>query len=445
MSTPYRRSRRTFTIGALAATVVAALAAGCTPAAAPAPISSPGIEPSGTVEFWHFFTDREAKAIDGIVEDFKAKHPKVTVVVKGGQDDTKMLQAIGAGQGPDVGLSYSTDIVGKFCSSGAWTDLTPYLQRDKIDLNRYPSVVRSYTEFRGKRCAMPFLADVYGLYFNKTILSEAGVTEPPKTLAQLTELAKKLTVRKADGTIERAGFLPSFGFYENSPSHMGPMVGANWLNADGTSAIGSDPKWQELFKWQKELVDWYGYAQLEKFRASLGDEWSADNAFHKGKIAIALDGEWRMAFLRDQAKDVKFGVAPMPVSDESRYGGGYVTGNVIGVSRTAKNNEAAWALVRYLTSDSAAIVKLSNGIRNVPTTSDALASKDLVIDPEFKVFLDIFAHPATTTTPPSPIGAAYQEELSAFLQDYQSGKSKDLAAGLAKVDTQINNLLKLAG
>jgi multiple sugar transport system substrate-binding protein len=424
----------------------AILAAGaCTPSREAEPVGTPGVEPTGSVEFWHFFTDREAEAIDAIVADFKAKYPKVSVVVKSGQDDTKMLQAIGAGQGPDVGLSYSTDIVGKFCATNAWQDLAPYIQRDRVDLGRLTPTVRSYTEFRGKRCAMPVLADAYGLYYNKKVFADAGVAGPPKTLAELADLAKRLTVRKPNGTIERAGFLPLFGFYENSPSHMSPMVGAGWLNDDGTSAIGTDPKWKELLTWQKELVDWYGYANLEKFRASLGDEWSADNAFQKGKVAMNIDGEWRMAFVRDQAPTLQFGVAPLPVNDPARYGAGYVTGNVVGVSRTAKNSEAAWALIRYLTTDTAAIVKLSNSIRNVPSTTDALNSPDLTVDPEFKVFLDIFAHPETSTTPPSAVGPAYQETLSAFVMQWQSGSAKSLDAGLADVDKQVNNLVRLAG
>lgn len=78
-----------------------------------------------------------------------------------------------------------------------------------------------------------------------------------------------------------------------------------------------------------------------------------------------IDGEYRIAFLRDQAKDLQFGTAPMPTADSkaSRYGGGYVTGNVIGISRNAKNPEAAWALIRYLTTDTGAIVKLANLIK----------------------------------------------------------------------------------
>lgn len=425
--------------------IVATLAAGCTPSAKDNQIAQQAPEPTGSIEFWHPFTDREAKAVDELISDFRAKYPKVTVTVKGEQDDGKMIQAIGAGQGPDVAMSYSTDIVGRFCASGAWVDLNQYIQRDKVDLNRYPQVIRSYTEFRNKRCSMPFLADAYGLYYNKTIFAEAGVTAPPKTLTELADLAKKLTVKDKDGKLQRVGFLPLFGFYENSPSHMGPMVGASWLKPDGTSNIGSDPKWQELIKWQKELVDWFGYDKLEEFRAGLGDEWSAENAFQQGKVAMNIDGEWRLAFLADQAPDLKYGVTSLPVNDPSRAGAGYTTGNVIGVSKTSSNPEAAWALIRFLTTETSSIVKLSNSIRNLPSTKDAKESKDLKVDENYKVFLDIQANPNTSTTPPSAVGAAYQEEFSAFLQAYQSGEQKDLAAGLKKVDDQINNLVKLAG
>ena len=435
--------------GSLTTALVATLAvAACTPGAAPKPVASAGVEPSGTVEFWHFFTDREAKAIDSVLDDFRAKYPKITVVVKSGQDDTKMLQAIGAGKGPDVGLSYSTDAAGQLCASGAWVDLQPYVTRDHVDVNKFPATVRSYTEYQGKRCAMPFLADTYGFYYNKKIFAEAGLTAPPKTLTELTDMAKKLTKRKPDGTIERAGFLPLTSFYENGASHLYPMVNAKWLGDDGKSAIGSDPAWKELLTWQKQLVDWYGYAKLEKFRASLGDEWSADNAFQKGQVAMEIDGEWRIAFIRDQAKSMDFGTAPVPVSDNQpdRYGGGYVTGNIMGVSKTAKNPEAAWALVRYLSTDTGAVVKLANLIKNVPTTTDALANPgELATDQQFKVFIDIFQNPNSLHMPITAIGPALEETTADFMQKYASGQAKDLDAGLKGVDTEINKQLQLAG
>nr|WP_296068521.1 ABC transporter substrate-binding protein [uncultured Actinoplanes sp.] len=425
--------------------VAVLLAAGCTPAPKENKIADPGTNVSGTVELWHFFTEREAEAIGTVVKDFESSHPNIKVTVKPGQDDSKVTQAIGAGNGPDVGLSYSTDIVGKFCSSGAWVDLNPYISRDKVDLNQLNATTRSYTEFGGKRCAMPFLADAYGMYYNKDLFAKAGIAGPPKTLDELTEDAKKLTVKNPDGSLKTVGFLPLYDFYENAAAHMAPAVGAKWLTDDGKSAVGTDPNWKTLLTWQKNLVDWYGYDNLVKFKAGLGDEFSADNAFQKGQVAINIDAEFRLAFLKDQAPKLKYGVAPFPASDASRYGGGYVTGNILGISKNAKNPEAAWELIKYLTTNDQAVIKLAGLLKNVPTTTKALADPTLTSDADFKTFIDIFTNPNSSTTPPTSSGPAYQETFAQTLLNIQSGKIKDLNAGLADADKQINNVMTLGG
>ena len=435
-----RTSRSLIALGA-----AVLLATACTPAPKENKVAQPGAEASGTVELWHFFTDREAAAIDSVIKDFTTAHPNIKVTVKSGQDDAKVTQAIGAGSGPDVGLSYSTDIVGKFCSSGAWVDLNQYIQRDKVDLNKLNATTRQYTEFDGKRCAMPFLADAYGLYYNKDKFAEAGLSGPPKTLDELTAYAKKLTVKNPDGSLKTVGFLPLFDFYENAAAHLAPMVGAKWLTDDGKSAIGGDPAWKTLLTWQKNLVDFYGYANLVKFKAALGDEFSADNAFQQGKVAMNVDAEYRLAFLADQAPKLQFGVAPLPTSDPARYGGGYVTGNIVGISKNSKNPEAAWALIEYLTTDDKAIIKLAGLLKNVPTTTAALADPSVQSDANFKVFLDIFANPNSSTTPPSPSGPAYQETFGQFLTQWQSGKVTNLDTGLAGADKQVNSVMQLGG
>jgi multiple sugar transport system substrate-binding protein len=431
--------------GLFAVGAAALLTAACTPAPKETKIADPGTQVSGSVQFWHFFTDREAAAINSVIKDFQSTHPNIKVVIKSGQDDTKVTQAIGAGTGPDVGLSYSTDIVGKFCSSGAWVDLTRYIQRDKVDLNQLNPTTREYTEFDGKRCAMPFLADAYGLYYNKDMFAKAGIAGPPKTLDELTADAKKLTVKNPDGSLKTVGFLPLTDFYENAAAHLAPMVGAKWLTDDGKSAVGSDPAWKTLLTWQKNLVDYYGYNNLAKFKASLGDEFSADNAFQKGQVAINVDAEYRLAFIKDQSPKLKYGVAPLPTTDPARYGGGYVTGNIIGISKNAKNPEAAWELIKYLTTNDQAVAKLGNLIKNVPTTTKALADPTIQSDPDFTVFLDIFANPNSSTTPPSASGPAYQETFGQFLTQWQAGKVANLDAGLADADKKINNVMTLGG
>jgi multiple sugar transport system substrate-binding protein len=429
---------------ALAATLLLTVT-GCTPGGSKNTEAAPtATEASGTIEFWHPFTDREAKAVEAVIADFKTKNPKVDVKISGGQDDPKMLQAISAGKGPDVGLSYSTDIVGKFCSTGAWRDLSSFVKRDNVDLGQFPETVRSYTEYRGKRCAMPFLADTYGFYYNKKLLADAGFSGPPKTTSELADMAKKLTKKAQDGSIEVAGFVPLLHFYEHTPNHTAAVWNAQWLTKDEKSAIGKDSNWVSMLKFHQDLVNWFGFDALQKFTAGLGDEFSADNAFHQGKLAMMIDGEYRTAFLRDQAPDLQFGTAPIPVPDGSdRYGAGYVTGNVIGISNNSTNSEAAWALIRYLTTDTAAVVKLSNLLRNLPTTRDAMASKELQVDPEFKTFIDIFTNPKTATTPPSSAGPKYIELTEEFIDGFQAGKNADLPGGLSELDTQINQALEL--
>ncbi|MEV0628713.1 ABC transporter substrate-binding protein [Nonomuraea wenchangensis] len=401
--------------------------------------------PAATIELWHgFSTDAEVKAFEEAIATFNQKYPQITVKATKGVQDDQITQAIRGGNAPDVAASFTTDNVAQWCRSGAFQDLTPVIAQDGIDLSVLPAAARSYTAFEGRQCTLPLLADAYGLYYNKALMKGH---EPPRTLSELAELAKKLTVRDADGTIKVAGFIPSVQYYENSPSHLGPMVGAKWYNADGTSAIGSDPAWRELLTWQKELVDWFGHDKLEKFRKSLGDEWSAEHPFHKGKVAMVLDGEWRNAMIALDAKGLDYGTAPLPVADDrpELYGSGFTAGTVIGVPKGAKHPQQAWELVKYLTTDTGSLVTLSNALRNVPTTKAAMDSPDLVKDANFQTFLDIFAHPRTATLPASVNSVFNQEAFAAFVAKWERGSVKDLEAGLKDVDRQINDKLKLSG
>jgi multiple sugar transport system substrate-binding protein len=437
--------RRVLAIAATASLALLASACSSSGGEAAAPASSAPAKVTGNITFWHFFTDREAAAIQKAVDAFEAANPGVHVDVKSGQDDEKTIQAIAAGQPIDVVLSYSTDQIGKFCSTGAWQDLTPYVERDKVDLNQIPQVVRDYTQFQGKRCSMPMLSDTYGLYYNKKLLAAAGYTEPPKTVSELRDMAKKLTTLDAKGNIAQAGFVPTFGFYENAPAHFAPTFGATWFNSDGKSNIGTDPAWASMMTWQKSMVDDFGYDKWARFTAGAGQEFSSDNAFEKGKVAMMIDGEYRNAFIKAEAPSLDYATAPFPTDDSKTdlYGAGYVTGNVIGIGRGAQNPEAAWALIKYLTTDTATVVAIANAIKNVPTWTPALNAPYLVKDATYSPFLDIFANPKSSTTPTTASGKAYQDTLGTWTESWQAGKVPDLAAGLKDVDSQINDQLTL--
>ena len=402
-----------------------------------------------TITVWVGWSARELKAFKSIAAEYDKKHSDVNIKVVGGINDDKITAAIRSGNVPDVVSSFTSANVGSYCKSGAWLDLKPFLSKDKLDVNVFPKTSQYYTQFNGKRCALPFLADVYGFYYNKKMFKAAGLKGPPKTMSQLTAYAKKLTKRGANGSIKVAGFNPFLGFYAgNAPdlSAYAPLFGATYIDGSGKSQLSKDPGWGRLLRWQKGLVDFYGYKNLQKFNAGAADEFSASHAFEIGKLAMMIDGEWRVAFIKAEHPELDYGTAPAPVDDahQNLYGAGYVNGTIIGIPKGVKHKDQAWALLKYLTFNAHPLALFSNAIRNVPTTKQSLNSPEIKPDPRFKTFLNIFSNPNSKTSPITAAGNAYGTLIQAFAVKWQAGHAGDLTKGLQKLDKQIDAQLKQA-
>ncbi len=386
----------------------------------------------------------ELKVFKSLVDEYNASQKAIHVKVVGDITDTKIVAAIRSGTAPDIVSSFNSYNVGNYCGTGGWIDLTPYLKKDHISPSVFPAATRYYTAYGGKQCALPLLADDYGLYYNTALFKKAGIAHPPRTISELTADAKKLTVRNPDGSIKVAGLDPFIGFYENVPERWAQAFGAKWLDAAGHSNISKDPSWTTMFKWQKSLIDWYGYKNLVKFQAGLGDEFSASQAFETGKLAMNMDGEWRVAFIADEHPSLGYGTAPLPTSSPDLYGSGYINGTIIGIPKGGHHQDEAWQVVKYLTTNSHFLAQFSNGIRNVPTTKAALHSKEIKPDPHFATFLKIFAHPKSWTSPITASGVAYTNLVQNFFTKWQAGQVKDLAAGLKSLDKQLDAQVKQA-
>ncbi|WOX24336.1 ABC transporter substrate-binding protein [Streptomyces solicathayae] len=442
-----RRARRAALALASAASL-ALLASACTGQSAGGTGDDP--KAKATITFWHGWSaPSEVKAVNDNVKRFEADHPNIKVKVVSNITDDKIQQALRAGgsNAPDVVSSFTTDNVGKFCSSGAFADLKPFLDKSKIDLEKTFAKSRlDYTQFEGRRCSLPLLGDAYGLYYNKDAFEAAGITEPPETWSEFDAAAVKLTKAKGD-SYERLGFMPVFHGYESTPGHLVAQWGPTYFDAAGKSNIAKDPAFANMFTWQKNLVNKLGgFAKLEKYRNTFGDEWGAKHPFHTGQVAMQLDGEWRLGMAMDAKLPFEIGVAPLPVADDQRdeYGKGYLSGTIVGIAATSKKQNAAWELVKYMTTDTDAVVNFANELRNVPSTNEALTSPELKLDPRFKTFLDIARHAKSNTTPASVNGGVYQVTLQEFGYLYESGKETDLKGGLERTARQIDTDIEKA-
>ncbi|MFI9598294.1 ABC transporter substrate-binding protein [Streptomyces sp. NPDC052043] len=397
-----------------------------------------------TINFWHGWSDpSEVKAVTSLVAGFEKAHPNIHVNVVGNVTDDKINQALrtGGDKAPDVISSFTTNNVGKFCSSGALIDLNPFFKKAGIDPEKtFPKAMNEYTQFDGNRCTAPLLGDAYGLYYNKDAFAKAGIKAPPKTWSEFEADAKKLTITRGDG-YQQLGFMPNYHGWETQTEHYFAQFSPTYFDSSGRSNLAKDPAFDEGFTLQKRLVDELGgFQKLERYRATLGDEWGPKHPFHTGQVAMQLDGEWRLGMAEEAKPAFEIGVAPLPVPDDraDQYGKGYLTGTIAGVAATSKKQNAAWELVKYIATDTDAVVGFANDIHNVPSTLDALKSPKLKYDPRFRTFLDIAADPHSTTTPASVNGGQYLVTIQQFGYDYESGKAKDLKAGLTRTAQQID-------
>ena len=387
-----------------------------------------------------------------VVAEYDQKHPDVNVKVVGGIVDTKIFAALRSGNVPDIVSSFMSSNVGIFCPSGGWIDLGPLLKRDHIDVNQFPATSRYYTQYKGTRCALPLLADSTGLYYNAALFKKAGLKGPPKTLSQLATYAKKLTQKNSDGSLKVVGYDPNVNFYlggyGNGASGYQPLIGAHYFDKNGKSSLSTDPAWANFLRWQKRLVDFFGYDNLVRWQAGAGDEFAPSHPFETGKLAMMLDGEWRVAFIKNEHPELKYATAPMPVADghPELYGAGAVNGTIIGIPKGGKHRDQAWDLVKYLTTNDHALAKFSNGIRNVPSTVSSARSKELIPDKNFSTFLKIFVNKNSQTTPITTIGLDHLTTFTNFLVKWQAGKVKpqNLVSGLRDVDKQIDAKIKQA-
>jgi multiple sugar transport system substrate-binding protein len=403
-----------------------------------------------TLTVWSDFSGRELGVVTDGLKQVTQKYPWLTVKHVGSKDDQAIQRAVNGGTPPDVAVSFTPDNAARYCATGAWQDLNPLLQAAKIDkATVWPSGVFSYTSFDNKQCALPMLTDAYGLYYNTDLFAKHGIAAPPKTVSELGDMAKKLTEYNPDGSIKVAGFVPLFGFYGSATVNtFGHAFGAKWYDDSLKPTLGTDPNWAKMLQWQKAMVDAIGYDKLQKFAAKLGganSEFSAQNGFETGKIAMMIDGEWRNAFIEGDKSNVKYATAPFPVDDSQPdlYGAQQVGGTIAGIPKGVQHPAESWLLLQFMTTDNNYLTTIAHGLKNVPSTVESLKDPQLQADPKFKTFLDVFANPKSTFKPITPIGQTDGDLLGTFAEKWQAGKIKDLQGGLKGIDSQISKQLQL--
>lgn len=277
-----------------------------------------------------------------LFEQYKQAHPNVEIVYSKQsprQYRERLQAALQRGEGPDIFRFHNT-----------WVPML------KEELDTGGEVAYSVTEFQqtfypvaaqnlidnNQIVGVPLMIDGLGLYYNEDLLRAAGVT-PPSSWEQFRQDAFSLTVKDASGKIVTAG--AALGT-TNNIEHFSDILGVMMIQNGASFA-----KLNSLEAEQALLF----YQQFAMPPDNVWDE-SLDNsilAFADGKVAFIFAPSWQVHTIREINPTLNFKIIPIPqIPGTNTTWASYW---VEGVSARSKYKEAAWELLKFLSSREALI------------------------------------------------------------------------------------------
>ncbi|MFC9460939.1 ABC transporter substrate-binding protein [Streptomyces sp. NPDC058430] len=218
---------------------------------------------------------------------------RVTVQWRPGNYDEQTAAALLTDSGPDVfevnGPTLD-QIQGKQIA-----DLTGLFEGVKDDFN--PAVLAPKT-YDGRIWAIPQVIDMQMLYYRKSLLADAGV-EPPRTLDELVDAAKKLTSKKTKGLF--LGNDGGAGVLGGTPLY---AAGLELVTEDGKVGFDDPAASRALGKIHQLYAD-------RSLLLGAPSDWSDPSAFVQGLTAMQWSGLWALPTVQKALGD-DFGVLPFP-------------------------------------------------------------------------------------------------------------------------------------
>lgn len=251
--------------------------------------------------------------------EFQRRNPSIGVLYEpnpGRQYEEKILTALAADSPPDVFL-LDSKLIPTFTDRHVLQDLTPYVSRLGIDTAQWFPNVLAIGRRGGALYAFPKGFTPLMLYYNRRVFRTAGVGLPGPgwTWDDFLAAAKALTRDEdGDGTPEVYGTSFTNYYYYWIPWVW--SAGGDVVSPDGKRASGflDAPATLSAFRWLIDLRTVHRVAPDAGTWVQEEKTGSRSALFVNGKIAMVVDGHWRMPrFLPAIASGaLDLGVASLP-------------------------------------------------------------------------------------------------------------------------------------
>ncbi len=288
----------------------------------------------------------------------------------------------------------------------------------------YPGSL-STNKYNGKYYGLPLDTNTRVLITSQKALDAAGLSKPPATFDEFTQMAGKL---KGTGVSAFAdGGLGGWNVF--------PWIwsgGGEITNSDLTKASGylDGPKSVAAIQM---LVDLYKAGEIPNLITGNQGAISTSDGLPSGKYATILDGPWMKGIWAGQYASFKPIYAPVPAGDGGSIS--VVGGESIVLTASSKAQTASEKFIRFTQSEQFQIEMAKTGQM---TVIPAFADKQAAIDPYFTTFSEQLKTAKSRLAIPQ--GAKVDGILSAALTPAFTG-STSVQDALTNAAKQIDPLL----
>lgn len=373
------------------------------------------------LQFWNAYntTDKEASTMAKVIlPRFEKENPgiKVTsVVVPYSQLLQKYIAAVAAGDPPAVMRS---DIiwVPELASQGVLMNLSHQSWFQPIKNDALPGPL-STNFYKGSYWGMPDDTNTQVLFWNKADFAAAGISGPPKTMAQMFADIPKLS-DKAKGRF-------GLGVDGTDIWNIAPYVwssGGSFTNSKVSTTSGF-MNGKSTESTLNKLVSLYKAGDIGTDFLGGSGSVSGETGFPKGDYAMYIDGPWAVPTYR-QDKFSGYGLALFPKGSAGSIS--VVGGEDLVIAKDVQNRPAAIKLAQFLTGKFAQLQMANQG-------DLATYKSDSAGEVRQQPYLSTFVQQLETAKA-RPVSPAYTKIDTAFLDELQ-----EAVAGKLSVDKAMNS------
>ena len=364
-----------------------------------------------TVRMWFNGTpEAHGAVLERLIPEFEALHPDINVeyeVTAWATYQQQIATAAASGTLPDIIFGFSNLVAG-FAERGILADHSQFF--DPADF--VPATV-DLTTWNDTWYMLPTWFSANVLSYRTDLIEEGGhdASEPPQTWEEWFEWALGATIRE-DGSLRQLGFYSSsFGFNRsNLFTRLVEGNGGAMFSADGMTPTMNSPAAVEAAAFFQRL------SQATDQRGAI----EADNVgLGQGRTAMVYNNfafrNWQNEF-PEVLQYAGMGLVPAGPSGSPDLAGVGLGANVIGITSTSRNPEAAAELLRFLVLEPDNIVQLAGLGGSIPAALATQGHPYFDTNPLAAQYLEL-ALEAGSADPAHPNFGEYENILNSWLDE----------------------------